>query len=79
MSDHPTRAELEALLRGDLPDERMSAVLRHLLAGCRQCRSFVYPRAAPLLAPDPPEVSERVDAAYDSEDPTKAFVVLTRV
>lgn len=65
MSDHPTRAELEALLRGDLPDERMPAVLRHLLAGCRRCRAVVYPRAAPLLAPDPPAVSDRVEAAYD--------------
>ena len=65
MSDHPTRAELEALLRGELPDQRMPAVLRHLLAGCQRCRAVVYPRAAPLLAPQPPEVSERVDAAYD--------------
>ncbi|MFL6197537.1 MAG: hypothetical protein ACJ76J_00025 [Thermoanaerobaculia bacterium] len=65
MSDHPTRAELDALLRGDLPDGRRPAVLRHLLGGCRDCRTFVFPRAAAQLAPEPPPVSESTEAAYD--------------
>jgi tetratricopeptide (TPR) repeat protein len=65
VSDHPTRSELDALLRGDLPEERLPAVLRHLLGGCRPCRSSVFPRAAPLLAPQPPPVSESTEAAYD--------------
>ena len=49
MSDHPTQAELKALLQGKLPHEPMQAVLRHLLGGCQSCRSYVYPRAARLL------------------------------
>lgn len=51
MSDHPTQAELKALLQGQLPHEPMKAVLRHLLEGCRRCRGYVYPRVARLLAP----------------------------
>ena len=66
MSYHPSITDLEALLRGALPDERMPAVLRHLLGGCRSCRAIVYPRAALLLAPNPPKVSERFyDHALD--------------
>jgi tetratricopeptide (TPR) repeat protein len=65
VSDHPTREELKVLLRGDLPEERTVAVLRHLLGGCRRCRAVVYPRAAQILSPEPPEPSGKEDAAYD--------------
>ena len=65
MSDHPTQAELKALLQGTLPHEPMKAVLSHLLGGCRECRSYVYPRIARLLSPEPLPVSREEEAGYD--------------
>ena len=65
MSDHPTQAELKALLQGTLPHEPTKAVLRHLLSGCQDCRSYVYPRVARLLPPEPFKPSEEEEAGYD--------------
>ncbi|MEO6193782.1 MAG: hypothetical protein ABIS20_12290 [Thermoanaerobaculia bacterium] len=37
MTDHPSRKELLAVVRGDLTTERTGAILRHLFQGCKKC------------------------------------------
>lgn len=36
---HPTREELEGLIRGELPKKEARRVVRHLLTRCRECVS----------------------------------------
>ncbi len=49
MSEHPTAAELEGLVRGDLDREEARSVVRHLLHGCEDCLARVAPYAGSLL------------------------------
>jgi hypothetical protein len=34
---HPSRNDLERFVRGDLPREEESGIVRHLLTGCADC------------------------------------------
>jgi tetratricopeptide (TPR) repeat protein len=49
MSEHPTAAELEGLVRGDLTRDQARLVVRHLLRGCESCVAFIGPYASMLL------------------------------
>src|SRR5258708_37390544 len=49
MSEHPTAAELEGLVRGDLTRDQARPVVRHLLRGCESCVAFIAPYASMLL------------------------------
>jgi tetratricopeptide (TPR) repeat protein len=49
MSEHPTAAELEGLVRGDLTRDQARLVVRHLLRGCESCVAFIAPYASMLL------------------------------
>jgi tetratricopeptide (TPR) repeat protein len=49
MSEHPTPAELEGLVRGDLTREQAKSVVRHLLHGCETCVAAIAPYASILL------------------------------
>ncbi len=49
MSEHPTAAELEGLVRGDLTRDQARSVVRHLLRGCESCVAFIAPYASMLL------------------------------
>jgi tetratricopeptide (TPR) repeat protein len=49
MSEHPTPAELEGLVRGDLTREQARSVVRHLLHGCETCVAAIAPYAFMLL------------------------------
>ncbi len=51
---HPKPSDLGAFVRGELSGTERRDVLRHLLAGCRQCRQRASELAAPLF-----EVSAR--------------------
>src|SRR6185436_11370346 len=53
-SAHPKPLILGAFVRGELSGGERRDVLRHLLAGCRQCRQKASEMAAPLF-----EVSAR--------------------
>ena len=37
LTDHPSRKELLAVVRGDLTTERTKAILLHLFQGCKKC------------------------------------------
>jgi tetratricopeptide (TPR) repeat protein len=71
LDDHPTPAELEAFMRGDLPARQARAVVLHLLGGCGRCREVLAPQAETLfmweagLQAPPPEVDAGYDAAFD--------------
>jgi tetratricopeptide (TPR) repeat protein len=41
--EHPTPAELEAFVLGNLPADRLRAVILHLVRGCGVCRARVKP------------------------------------
>ena len=43
LKEHPTSAELEAFLLGELPAERLRTVVRHLVRGCATCRAHTEP------------------------------------
>jgi tetratricopeptide (TPR) repeat protein len=49
MSDHPTAAELDGLVRGELTREQARSVVRHLLRGCESCVAMIAPYASVLL------------------------------
>jgi tetratricopeptide (TPR) repeat protein len=49
MSEHPTPAELEGLVRGDLSPDQARSVVRHLLHGCEACVAAIAPYASVLL------------------------------
>ncbi len=60
MSEHPTPAELDAFLEGDLAEDRCRAVARHVLTGCTDCRAAL----APLYEPVEEDYDEAIDRAY---------------
>lgn len=73
MSEHPTAAELQGLVRGDLTREQARAVVRHLLRGCESCRAFIAPYASVVLdgaAADPDQALRAAHAArYAAYEP----------
>ncbi|HEX4962435.1 MAG TPA: hypothetical protein VF173_16485 [Thermoanaerobaculia bacterium] len=46
---HPSVAELESFLLGEMPPSRMTPIITHLLRGCDQCRQEMVPLASMLL------------------------------
>ncbi|HEX4966733.1 MAG TPA: hypothetical protein VF173_38335 [Thermoanaerobaculia bacterium] len=69
MNQHPTPAELEAFVWGQMPDGRARSVVAHLLRGCEVCCAVAVPHLAGLLGlADPPErvLSPRESAQYDA-------------
>ncbi|HEY0512733.1 MAG TPA: hypothetical protein VGH73_12560 [Thermoanaerobaculia bacterium] len=75
MKEHPTPAELDAVLRGGLSPERQKAVFVHLLRGCETCRAVLSAERRSLRASPP--VTPREEAAYD-EAIDRAFVTAVR-
>ena len=70
-NEHPTGADLDRLLMGDLPTATAGALLVHLIRGCDPCR-LAFARRAPflddrwLLHGDPPAaLAPEAEAAYD--------------
>jgi hypothetical protein len=39
-SGHPARPDLKSFMRGELSQEHVTGVVRHLLAGCARCRAI---------------------------------------
>lgn len=52
MSEHPTPAELEAFIKGNLPLRRFPSIARHLLRRCSTCISYLAPYYRSLLSTD---------------------------
>jgi tetratricopeptide (TPR) repeat protein len=71
LSDHPSRKELSALVRGTLTPARERAILRHLLQPCTACLTAAPYRVRVLLgfeggrAKPTPEPEADFDAAID--------------
>src|SRR4051794_9744639 len=65
MNEHPTRAELDAVLRGGLPPARRERIFMPLLQGCEDCRSVIAQARCSLRAPAPPPTAQE-EGAYDS-------------
>jgi tetratricopeptide (TPR) repeat protein len=70
-NEHPTGADLDRLLMGDLPTATAGALLVHLIRGCYPCR-LAFAHRAPFLDDrwlrhgDPPAaLTPAVEAAYD--------------
>jgi tetratricopeptide (TPR) repeat protein len=63
--DHPSREELEAFCREELPWEQESEVLDHLL-GCPQCLEALPPMLRALLGPAEAPLTPEEDAAYEA-------------
>jgi tetratricopeptide (TPR) repeat protein len=74
MREHPTAAELEGLVRGDLTREQARLVVRHLLRGCESCVAFIAPYASMLL-----DGSDRADRSDRSGYPEAAGVSALQV
>ena len=78
MSEHPTAAELQGLVRGDLTREQARSVVRHLLRGCESCVATIAPYTSMLLdgtaAADPGQALRAAHAARaaaaEVEEPT---------
>jgi tetratricopeptide (TPR) repeat protein len=66
MSEHPTAAELESLVRGDLDREEARSVVRHLLHGCDDCLARIAPYAGSLLDGINPAREARAEGAADA-------------
>ena len=66
-SEHPSPADLDRFLRGELATHQAAPVVSHLLTGCLPCRQTMAPLAALLLFPraEPPEVPASSLTKYD--------------
>jgi tetratricopeptide (TPR) repeat protein len=66
---HPSAAELERFLLGELSPRQAAPIVAHLLTGCPQCRAGMAPLASLVLSPAPmplaPEPAPRSDSEYD--------------
>src|SRR4029078_3051377 len=64
---HPSAAELESSLLGELSPQRAAPVIAHLMRGCDRCREQMAPLASLVLAAGRrvPEAAPRDGAAYD--------------
>ncbi len=77
MKDHPAAADFESFFRGSAAPDRVSTVVRHLLAACSTCRSVLeamgwtktrLERLTSLIASDPadfPAVDSQVGYSYN--------------
>lgn len=63
MAEHLTKERIRGFLRGELPKEQTAAVVRHLLAGCRDCSERVG--ASPPGGASGRSPSSRYDAAFE--------------
>jgi tetratricopeptide (TPR) repeat protein len=66
-SSHPSAANLERFLRGELTAREATPVVAHLLTGCPSCRQQMAPLASVLLAPhlEPAAAPATNGAEYD--------------
>src|SRR3954452_21975648 len=64
---HPSAAELERFLLGELSPRQAAPIIAHLLTGCQQCRAGMAPLASVVFAasPVPPDPAPSSDAEYD--------------
>lgn len=85
--EHPTPAEIDLFLDGDLPRERARAVLVHLLRGCEPCRAALGPKVESLfqlnldaqgLAGVGPEDLARLGLALERMTPQRPRKLLRR-
>jgi len=65
--NHPSAAELEQFLLGDMSPREAAPVLAHLIRGCELCRERMQPTAAVVLGTfqNAPEPSPEAGAEYD--------------
>jgi tetratricopeptide (TPR) repeat protein len=66
-SAHPSPADLDRFLRGELTTRQAAPVVAHLLAGCDDCRQIMAPLAMVMLNPqaEPPRLPSGSSAEYD--------------
>lgn len=66
-SEHPSPAELDRFLMGELSPQHTASIVAHLLTGCKSCRQQMAPLAALVLSPlaAPPELPSGTGAEYD--------------
>ncbi len=67
---HPSAAELEHFLLGEMSSHQAAPIISHLLSGCQQCRAGMVPLASVVfatgpLAPEMPDSVPGADAEYD--------------
>ena len=64
---HPSAAELERFLLGEMSPRQAAPIISHLLSGCKQCRTGMAPLASVVFATGPlaPETVPSSDAEYD--------------
>jgi tetratricopeptide (TPR) repeat protein len=64
---HPSAAELEHFLLGEMSPRQAAPIISHLLSGCQQCRQGMAPLASVVFATGPlaPDTAPSSDAEYD--------------
>jgi tetratricopeptide (TPR) repeat protein len=64
---HPSAAELERFLLGEMSPRQAAPIISHLLSGCKQCRAGMAPLASVVFATGPlvPDTVPSSDAEYD--------------
>ena len=64
---HPSAAELERFLLGEMSPSQAAPIISHLLSGCQQCRTGMAPLASVVFSTGPlaPETGPSSDAEYD--------------
>jgi tetratricopeptide (TPR) repeat protein len=64
---HPSAAELECFLLGEMSPRQAAPIISHLLSGCPQCRTGMAPLASMMFTSRPlaPEAAASSDAEYD--------------
>jgi tetratricopeptide (TPR) repeat protein len=63
--EHPTPAELEAFVRGDLPPDTFRRVARHLLRDCSPCKALLAPHYEIPLGVPAAEPEQGTVRVYD--------------
>lgn len=76
---HPSAAELERFLLGDMTPREAAPVLVHLMHGCARCRERMEPITAVMFTPGrkPPLPSHETEEEYDAIL-SKAFATVRR-
>lgn len=64
---HPSAAELERFLLGEMSPRQAAPIISHLLSGCPQCRTGMAPLASVVFSAGPlaPETVPSSDTEYD--------------
>jgi len=64
---HPSAAELEQFLLGEMSPRQAAPIISHLLSGCQQCRAGMAPLASVVFATGPlaPEMEPNSGSEYD--------------